>query len=183
MIIDFHTHVFPPWLRDRREQYVERDATFGELYRSPRAKMATAEDLVRAMGREDLLEDERFSRGKRRHENADALYEEIAKWTRAHTKHEAMKILADGGVPCSAVLDTRDLYEDPHLQARGFVHSVEHESQGRLPMFGWGPRLEKSDVPMRAAPLLGRHTEEVLRADLGLASEELQSLRDAGALG
>ena len=49
MIIDFHTHVFPPWLRERREQYVERDATFGELYGSPRAKMATAEDLVRAM--------------------------------------------------------------------------------------------------------------------------------------
>ncbi len=49
MIIDFHTHIFPPWLRDNREQYIERDATFGELLADPRAKMATAEDIVQAM--------------------------------------------------------------------------------------------------------------------------------------
>jgi predicted TIM-barrel fold metal-dependent hydrolase len=49
MIIDFHTHIFPPWLRDQREKYIERDATLGELYASPEAKMATADDLVAAM--------------------------------------------------------------------------------------------------------------------------------------
>ena len=49
MIVDFHTHVFPEWLRDQREKYVERDAIFGELYASPRAKMATVKDLLLAM--------------------------------------------------------------------------------------------------------------------------------------
>lgn len=49
MIIDFHTHIFPPWLRDQRHRYLERDATFGELFADPKAKMATAEELVEAM--------------------------------------------------------------------------------------------------------------------------------------
>ncbi len=49
MIIDFHTHIFPPWLRDQRERYLERDSTFGALYSNPAAKMATAEDVVAAM--------------------------------------------------------------------------------------------------------------------------------------
>ncbi len=49
MIIDFHTHIFPPWLRSRREEYLERDATFGELFASPKARMATAERLIRRM--------------------------------------------------------------------------------------------------------------------------------------
>ena len=49
MIVDFHTHVFPEWLRDGRERYVSRDATFGELYADPKARMATAEELVAAM--------------------------------------------------------------------------------------------------------------------------------------
>ncbi len=49
MILDFHTHVFPPWLRDQRERHRERDATFGALYASPKARMATAEELVAAM--------------------------------------------------------------------------------------------------------------------------------------
>ena len=46
---DFHTHIFPPWLQDQRGKWVERDATFGELFADPKARMATAEDLIHAM--------------------------------------------------------------------------------------------------------------------------------------
>ena len=49
MIIDFHTHIFPPHVREGREGYVRRDATFAEMYGSPRAKIATAEELLRSM--------------------------------------------------------------------------------------------------------------------------------------
>lgn len=49
MIVDFHTHIFPPWLRDQRERYVDRDRTFGELYRDPRASMADVDDLLAVM--------------------------------------------------------------------------------------------------------------------------------------
>ena len=48
-VIDFHTHAFPPWLRDGRDRYLETDATFGELFSNPRAKMPTADELVEAM--------------------------------------------------------------------------------------------------------------------------------------
>ena len=49
MIVDFHTHIFPPSLRNQRERLLKRDATFAELFASPRAKMATAEELLEAM--------------------------------------------------------------------------------------------------------------------------------------
>jgi predicted TIM-barrel fold metal-dependent hydrolase len=49
MILDFHTHIFPESFRHRREQLATRDATFGELYADPKAKMATADGLVAAM--------------------------------------------------------------------------------------------------------------------------------------
>jgi predicted TIM-barrel fold metal-dependent hydrolase len=49
VIIDFHTHIFPPEVREDREGYLRRDATFAEMYSSPRAKIATAEDLLRSM--------------------------------------------------------------------------------------------------------------------------------------
>ena len=48
-MIDFHTHAFPPWLRERRDRYLETDATFGELFSNPRANMSTADELVEAM--------------------------------------------------------------------------------------------------------------------------------------
>lgn len=54
MIIDFHTHIFSPALRERRSEYLARDACFNLLYSSPRATIATAEDLVSSMDQEDV---------------------------------------------------------------------------------------------------------------------------------
>ena len=49
MIIDFHTHIFPPEMHERREHYAQRDRTFGALYADPRARIASAEDLIATM--------------------------------------------------------------------------------------------------------------------------------------
>jgi formyl-CoA transferase len=138
--------------------------------------------LCKGIGRADLLNDPRFARGRDRHEQAEALYEEIAVWSRERDKYEAMKILGEAGVPCSAVLDTADLFRDPHLQARGFVKKIDHPELGEIPLLGWPARLSKSEVPIEPAPLLGQHTREVLSADLGLAETELHTLRERGAI-
>lgn len=49
MIVDFHTHIFPPRVRERREEYIRRDAAFAAMYASPKAKLASAEDLLASM--------------------------------------------------------------------------------------------------------------------------------------
>jgi predicted TIM-barrel fold metal-dependent hydrolase len=49
VIVDFHTHVFPPQVRDRRDEYLRRDATFRELYRDPKSKLASAEEVLAGM--------------------------------------------------------------------------------------------------------------------------------------
>jgi predicted TIM-barrel fold metal-dependent hydrolase len=49
VIIDFHTHIFPPDVRNWREDYVRRDPTFAEMYANPKAQIATAEDLLASM--------------------------------------------------------------------------------------------------------------------------------------
>ncbi|MBI1885219.1 MAG: amidohydrolase [Chloroflexi bacterium] len=54
MIIDFHTHIFPPGVRDHRDAYLKRDLTFAEMYASPKAKVATAEDLLWSMEEADV---------------------------------------------------------------------------------------------------------------------------------
>ncbi|MCJ7605193.1 MAG: amidohydrolase family protein [Dehalococcoidales bacterium] len=51
MIIDFHTHVLPPRVREGRRRYVERDAAFAQIYASPGADIATADDLIESMDR------------------------------------------------------------------------------------------------------------------------------------
>ncbi len=51
VIIDCHTHIFPPEVRERREEYVRRDVTFAEMYGSAEAAIATAEELLEGMER------------------------------------------------------------------------------------------------------------------------------------
>jgi len=54
VIIDFHTHIFPPWLNDRRDEYIRRDACFSLLYSQPKARLATAEELLTAMDEDGI---------------------------------------------------------------------------------------------------------------------------------
>jgi predicted TIM-barrel fold metal-dependent hydrolase len=49
VIIDFHTHIFPPWLKERRDEYVKSDTCFSLLYSQPKARIATAEELLASM--------------------------------------------------------------------------------------------------------------------------------------
>jgi len=49
VIIDFHTHIFPPWLREKRNEYIKRDPCFSLLYSQPKAMMATVEELLDSM--------------------------------------------------------------------------------------------------------------------------------------
>ena len=139
--------------------------------------------LVRVIGKPDLLEDERFADGARRHANRDMLFEAIASWTRTKTKGEAMTALSDAGVCASQVYETSDLFTDPHLNERGFIHELHHPDHGDIRLLGWPARMSESRVDIQPAPLLGEHTDEVLARDLGLDRAAITSLRDGGAIG
>jgi len=54
VIIDFHTHIFPPWLRERRDEYIKRDPCFSLLYSHPKARIATAEELLAGMDEAEI---------------------------------------------------------------------------------------------------------------------------------
>ena len=72
---------------------------------------------------------------------------------------------------------------DRHLLARDFVKQVDHPMHGEVPLLGFAPMMSNSDVPLRAAPLLGEHTASVLGDELGLDEAEISSLREAGSIG
>ena len=140
------------------------------------------EALCGVMERPDLLEDARFVDHAARQENREALAAEIGGWAATHDKYEGMRLLAEGGVPASAVLDTKDLYENPHLVGRGFVREVEHPVHGQIKLLAWPARMSESGVPIKPAPLLGQHSREVVAADLGLAADAIDELVREGVL-
>jgi formyl-CoA transferase len=141
------------------------------------------EALCKVLDRPDLLADPRFAHAAGRAEHEDLLNVEVAAWCRTKTKHEAMTLLADAGIAASAVMDTHDVFHDPHLLARDFVQEVSHPLYGTVLLLDKPFRLEKSDVPLQAAPVLGADTDSVLAAELGLTTHDLAALRDDGIIG
>ena len=131
----------------------------------------------------ELVIDDRFAEPLARLEHKAELFEILSRWTREQTKFEAMEIMATAGVPCSAVLDTKELHEDPHLNERGFVHHIDHPVHGRVPLLGFAPRLSNSSVAITRAPLLGEHTREVLADELLMQAHELDALQSDGIIG
>ncbi len=139
--------------------------------------------LCDAIGKPDLLEDPRFKEMQDRRKNLHALHQEIESWTLQHTKDDAMHLIAQAGVPASKVFDTSDLFEDPHLQERGFIHEIQHPDHGKVRLLGWPAQMSESKAEFMPAPRLGEHTAEVVANDLGFTQEEVRALQDQGILG
>jgi formyl-CoA transferase len=135
-----------------------------------------------AIDRPDLVTDERFSTDQARFANTAILHDEIEHWTSERTKHEVMKELGEAGVPCAATMDTVDVYDDPHLNQRGFIKTLPHPELGDVRMLGFAPRMSANEVEMTPPPELGEHTSSVLSEELGLDEETLSSLRAAEAI-
>ena len=79
-----------------------------------------------------------------------------------HTKHELLKHLGEIGVPCGAVLDSAEVFADEHLRARDHIMEMDHPERGKREIAGPPVRLSSSAMEMRAAPLLGQHSREIL---------------------
>jgi formyl-CoA transferase len=140
-------------------------------------------DFATAIGREDWLADPRLKDAKSRWEHRDELNGVIRAWTSARTKHEVMSALGKAGVPCGAILDTGEVLDDPHLNARGQIHTIEHKTRGRVRLPGCPVHLSASPAPTSPPPLAGEHTAEVLGELLGLSKDQVEKLRAQGVLG
>ncbi|MBI2872171.1 MAG: CoA transferase [Chloroflexi bacterium] len=133
--------------------------------------------LCRAMGREELLHDRRFSTGPDRWSNRTELDALVAQWTAQHEPGEATVVLQAHGVAAGTVHSTRSILEDPQLRARGVFEEVERAYVGRI-VYPVSPMrvLHRERQPSKPAPTLGEHNELVLGEVLGLPQRVMEEL-------
>jgi len=140
--------------------------------------------LCRVMGRPELAADPRFADVVIRYRNQDELDGIVAGWTRRLTPQAVTDALQTAGVPSAPVLGVPDLFDDPHLRARGFWESVSHPEAGTWDVDGVPWRLSRSPAHVRLpAPRSGEHNDYVLRGLLGLSEGEMRRLGEAGIVG
>lgn len=133
--------------------------------------------LCRAIERLELTADPRFADVIARYTNQDELEKVIAAWSQERDDGEALRALQAAGVAAGAVHNDKDLYEDPHLRARGFFQEVTHREAGTHLYPGPYWRLNGQPPPIRLpATCLGEYNEEIYGGLLGLAGAEYDGL-------
>src|SRR5712675_233706 len=110
------------------------------------------------------------------------IFARIELWTMTKTKFEAMDILNKDDIPCGPILSMKELIEDQSLRATGTIVEVDHPERGKY--FSVGNPIKMSDSPSEVtrSPLLGEHTDEILRQVLGFSDHQVAEIHDSGAL-
>lgn len=130
------------------------------------------------LGHPGWASDPRFSKNPDRVGNRDALDELIKVELRREGAESWIEKLTAAGIPCGRINSVAQALAAPHAIARDMVTTVEHPTAGSIKMLGIPFRF--SDTPAsirRAPPLLGQHTEAVLREELGFSDTRINALR------
>ncbi len=146
-------------------------------------RQAVFERLCEAMGRPELLADERFATPKARRLNRDVVNQTVAEWASGLDAATIEERCLSHGVPVSVIYDVADVVADDQVRARGDVCTVDDPVIGPVRQQAPFPRFDGDPPPVPVgAPRLGEHTDEVLSGLLGLSEAQIDDLRERNVI-
>lgn len=141
------------------------------------------QNLLKAMGREDLADDARFATNVARVAHMDETDALVESWTRTLPKMEVFARAKEYRIPCAPVRNAPEVMNDPHMHQRGMLEQVDHPELGPIVVPSTPLRLHGTDkVETRPSPTIGQHNAEIYGGWLGLSEDEIAGLQAAGAI-
>jgi formyl-CoA transferase len=113
----------------------------------------------------------------------NAIFARIEQWTMTKTKFEVMDLCNAVDIPVGPILSMKELAEDQSLRATGTVVEIDHPTRGKYLSVGNPIKLSDSPTDVARSPLLGEHTEEILRDVLGYDPGRISEIQRSGAVG
>jgi formyl-CoA transferase len=139
--------------------------------------------FVEAGGRADLAFHERYATNPLRVKNRDELVPILAEMVLQQSRDFWIDKLEQVGVPCGPINNLDEVYKNPQVQARGVVMEVPHPTAGTTKLVRSPMRMSATPTGNAVSPpLLGQHTDAVLRELLGRSDEDIAALRTKGVL-
>ena len=133
------------------------------------------------IGMPDLVTDAQFATISERRKNQQLMWTLLNKFAASYTKREVMAILNPLDVPCGPIMSTEDLANDEHVRGRNMYVELDHPQRGKWFNVGMPIKLSASPAKIERSPLLGEHTDEVLKNVLGYDDAKVAAMKSAGA--
>ena len=141
------------------------------------------QNLLKAMGREDLKDDPRFATNAGRVAHMDETDALVEGWTRTLPKMEVFARAKAYRIPCAPVRTAPEVMNDPHMHERGMLAHINHPELGDIVVPSSPLRLHGADqVEPGPSPTIGQHNTEIYGGWLGLSAAEIAKLGEAGAI-
>jgi formyl-CoA transferase len=144
---------------------------------------AVWEKVCDLIGEPNWKTDTGFATPPERLDKLNQIFERIEQWTMTKTKFEIMDLCNPLDIPVGPILSMKEIAEDEGLYATGTLVKVDHPERGEYISVGCPIKLSASPVEVERSPLLGEHTEEILRDVLKYSDEEIQTISESGAIG
>ena len=136
--------------------------------------------ICQALGKEEWIQDPRFETIEKRRDHRRVVNEMISEFTRQKTVEELVALFSQYQVPHAPILGIQEALAQPQAVAREMVVETDHQVLGKIPIVNRSIKFPGDPQPVPTAPpVLGQHTNEILRDILGLTSEQIEQLRTA----
>jgi formyl-CoA transferase len=140
-------------------------------------------EICKVIGKEEWITDPDYAKPEARLPRLKHVFDTIEQWTMTKNKVEAMDILNKYDIPCGPILSMKEIAEEKSLRDTGTVVEVDHPKRGKYLSVGNPIKLSDSVTEVKRSPLLGEHTDEILREVLKLDDKRIAEIKASGALG
>jgi formyl-CoA transferase len=140
-------------------------------------------NFCKLVDKEEWIDDPRFESNPKRVENREVLLPLVAELMAQKTCDEWVELMVAAAIPCGPVNDMQSLFADPQVVHRGMLAEVPHPTIGTLRLGGIPIKYSETPAAIRLPPpLLGQHTDEVLKDVLGYQDGQISKLKECGAV-
>ena len=143
---------------------------------------AVWKNICDVIGKPEWKEDPDYATPNARLPRLNEVFDTIEAWTMTKTKFEVMDICNPLDIPVGPILSMKELAQEPSLRETGTVVEVDHPTRGKYLTVGNPIKLSDSPVDVERSPLLGEHTDEILKDVVGFSDEQIEKARADGAV-
>ena len=139
--------------------------------------------ICKAINKPAWADDPNYATPKARLTRLNEVFDAIESWTMTKTKFEVMQICNPLDIPVGPILSIKEISEEESLRETGTIVEIDHPERGKYLSVGCPVKLSASPAQVKRSPLLGEHTKEILKRELGYTDNELDEILESGAVG
>ena len=139
--------------------------------------------ICKAINKPAWVDDPNYATPNARLTRLNEVFDAIESWTMTKTKFEVMQICNPLDIPVGPILSMKEISEEESLRETGTIVEIDHPERGKYLSVGCPVKLSGSPAEVKRSPLLGEHTKEILRSELGYTDNELDEILESGAVG